>query len=397
LQHSLRDFNEILQRVSITRGENDLLFDAAGDRYIDLLSGGGTTFLGHANPAIVAAVRSQLDRVWTTGQIRTPVYRAAKENVEALFPPEYRVACFYSTGMEANEFALRVARVATGRSGIIGFERAMHGKSLGTASLGWPNPLVALPDQHSLPYLARLGEDEVLAGVERLLATRSIAAVFNEPLAGSGGGYLATPAFARRLAELCKQYGTLLVIDEIFTGLYRTGDVFLHRSLGIEPDILLTGKTMGNGFPVSAVVVRERYPIEGAMLPNSTYSDNALAAAAVVATLHEMSRLDLPAKVAEIERVITGALSAVGELGIALRGKGALWVLEPPPRMSTWSVGQRLLRQRVVASVTAQYIRILPAATISLERLAEACDIVLEAFRQEHEAGGLQGVRPGSD
>ena len=236
-------------------------------------------------------MRSQLDRVWITSTFRTPVYREAKDRVEALFPPGYRVACFYSTGMEAAEFAMRVARVATGRSGIIGFERAMHGKSLGTASLGWPNPLVALSDHHRLPYLAQLGEEEILAGVERLLATRRIAAVFNEPLAGSGGGYLATPAFARGLADLCQQYGTLLVIDEIFTGLYRTGDVFLHRSLGIEPDILLTGKTMGNGFPVSAVVVRESYPIEGAMLPNSTYSDNALAASAVVATLQEMSRL----------------------------------------------------------------------------------------------------------
>src|SRR5439155_1457275 len=193
----------------VTHGANDLLFTEDGKQYIDLLSGSGTVFLGHANPAIAGAVTLQLDALCGTGAVPT------------------------SVGYEA----------------------------------------------------------------------RSAVEEFLEPLLGSRGGYIPLRPFAEQVSSLCAERGSLLIVDEIFTGFFRTGSPFLHRELGLTPDIVLIGKAMGNGFPVSGVVVDRRHPIAGSMLPGSTFAGNPLAASAVLATLREMRAHDMPAKVHRIEEV----------------------------------------------------------------------------------------------
>ncbi|HEY2155728.1 MAG TPA: aminotransferase class III-fold pyridoxal phosphate-dependent enzyme, partial [Isosphaeraceae bacterium] len=126
-----------LPPLRIARAEGDLLFDEEGRSYIDLFSAHGTTWLGHADRDVADAIARQLGRVWVTGGIETDVAAQARALVEGFFPPTHRLAALYSTGMEAAEFALRVARAATGRNGTVGFARSMHGKSLATAYLGW--------------------------------------------------------------------------------------------------------------------------------------------------------------------------------------------------------------------------------------------------------------------
>jgi acetylornithine/succinyldiaminopimelate/putrescine aminotransferase len=366
---------------------NDLLLTEDRKQYIDLLSGSGTVFLGHANPAIARAVKEQLDALWGAGALPTRVGGEARAAVEQFLPPSHGLAVFYSTGMEAVEFALRVARRVTGRKGVVGFNGCMHGKSMAAARLGWPNPLATLPDFHSLPYLPERSEGEILESVRSVLATESIAAVFLEPLLGSRGGYIPSRHFAEQLSSLCAEHGSLLVMDEIFTGFYRTGSLFLHQELGVTPDILLIGKAMGNGFPVSAVVVDRRYPIEGSMLPGSTFAGNPLAASAVVATLREMRANDMPAKVRKIEQTILAGLNDLTGLGIALRGKGALWILELPTSMRAPDVMARILRDGVIVSPTANYIRLLPAATITVEHLTQACGVIRAACQAQSGSG----------
>lgn len=371
---------------AVARGANDILITEDGREYIDLLSGSSTVFLGHANPAIARGIKAQLDVLWNTGAVPTVQGRAVWQTVESFLPPSHRLAVLYSTGMEAVEFALRVARQVTRRKGVVGFAGCMHGKSMATAHLGWSNPLVTLPEFHRLPYLPERTEEAVLEDVRRALATETISAVVLEPLLGSRGGYMPSPGWAQQLAGLCAERGTLLILDEIFTGFYRTGPLFLHQELGINPDILLVGKAMGNGFPVSGVVLDRRLPVEGSMLPGSTYAGNPLAASAVIATLAEMRTMDMPGKVRDIERTIRGALGGLTERGMGLRGKGALWVIDLPPAQSMARVMARILREGVVVSTTANFIRILPAATIVPANLARACDVIYRACKESGSA-----------
>lgn len=377
--YSLYSHDVLPPGFRVDRGVNDLLITAEGRQVIDLLSGSGTVFLGHANPVIARAVKEQLDLLWNTGAVPTRCGNDVWRAVEDLLPPSHRLAVLYSTGMEAVEFALRLARWVTGRKGIIGFQGCMHGKSMAAARLGWPNALATLPDFHSLPYLPDRSEEAILEDVRLTLAGHEIAAVFLEPLLGSRGGHVSSPALVQQLASLCAEHGSLFVMDEIFTGFHRTGTLFLHQQLGVTPDVLLVGKAMGNGFPVSGVVVDRRYPIEGRMLPGSTFAGNPVAAAAVVATLGAMRTMDMARNVTTIEETIRAGLRDLGELGIGLRGKGALWVLELQPAMSASKVMQRILGADVIVSPTANYIRLLPAATIEPEHLVRACEVIRDA------------------
>ena len=363
----------------VGRAANDLLFTEDGREYIDLLGGSGTVLLGHAHPAIAGAIKEQLDKLWCTGVLPARVALDARDAIEYFLPPSQRLAALYSTGMEAVEFALRVARHATGRKAVVGFNGSMHGKSLAAARLGWPNTLASMPDFHSLAYLPEKTEAAILDDVRADLASGSVAAVFLEPLLGSRGGYIPSPAFAGQLAEACVATGTVFVMDEIFTGFYRTGPLFLHQDLGVTPDILLVGKSMGNGFPVSGVAVDRRFAIESKMLPGSTYAGNPLAAAAVVATLHEMRTLPMSEKVAEVEAIIRNSLADLEDSGVALRGKGALWVLEFPRSVNMRGLMSRIIQEGVIPSQTANYIRLLPAATITPAHLSHACDVIRRA------------------
>jgi len=370
------------EHLVVDHALNESVFDPYGSSYIDLFTGCGTTFLGHAHPQILAAVQQQLERVWITGKLPTDAYEQAVRLIEGYFPDSHRLICMYSTGMESAEFALRVARVKTGRRRFIGFERCMHGKSMATACLGWPNDMVNLPDFIRVPFLPTISEEQILDQVKRRLAAEDVAAVFIEPFQGSGGGHIATPEFHQRLAAICAKYGSLLVVDEIFTGFHRTGPAFVYQSLGVTPDIVLFGKALGNGFPISAAVAGDGITISGQMLPSSTYAGNPLAAAAAVATLQQMAAMDMPAKVAEIERTICSELASL-DGQIAVRGRGALWVLEITPPIDVIRVANRIFRGGVLVSPTSRFIRLLPAATISLDRLSEACGVVRDACLQE--------------
>jgi acetylornithine/succinyldiaminopimelate/putrescine aminotransferase len=382
MPHSYYPGDVLPEGFRIARAANDLLFTEDGERYIDLFSGCGTAFLGHVNPAISLKIRGQLDRVWITGAVPTRIGIEAQEEIESFFPRSHRVAGLYSTGMEAAEFALRVSRHFTGRKGVVGFEGCMHGKSLATARLGWPNELVTLPDFQLLPYLPNAGEEQILEQLENALSARSVAAVFLEPLLGSSGGHCVPRSLLQGVASLCVQKGSLLVLDEIFTGFHRTGQAFLHQELGVTPDVVLIGKGIGSGFPVSGVVADRRLTIDGRMLPGSTYAGNPLAAAAVAATLQELKAMRPSEKVAAIEKIVVASLGVLAETGIALRGKGALWVLELPAAIPVSGVVARIVRRGVIVSPTGAYVRLLPAATIETAHLAEACEVVRDVCQR---------------
>ena len=368
--------------LRIASAANDILVDDAGRSYVDLFSSHGATWLGHCNPQVTATVAEQLGRIWLTAGIETPVLGEARRLIESHFPGTHRLAQLSSTGMEAVEFAIRVARGVTGRTGIVGFDRSMHGKSTVTAGLAWDNrDGIDLPFVHRLPFLPRCPEGEILAGLERALAGGDVSSVFIEPVQGCGGGHAASPAFHREVARLCTIHGALLVFDEILTGFHRTGPPFVFSELGFVPDIVLVGKSIGNGFPVSGTLVHERFEIRPTMLPGSTFAGSPLAAAAVVGTLRLASTIDVPAKVAAIDATIRRTLQPVADGGVAMRGRGALWVLEIPPAVDIESLVTDIVGAGVAVGVAGRLIRILPAATIEPHNLENACRVIRDALR----------------
>jgi acetylornithine/succinyldiaminopimelate/putrescine aminotransferase len=366
----------------IVSASNDVLIDDTGHRLIDMFSANGAALLGHAHPAIAAGVRAQLDSVWLTGGLPTPVLDVARTAIEALLPEPLCFGGLYSTGMEAAEFAMRIARVHTGRDHFLGFGQSMHGKSAWTAALGWANA-PASPQIHRLPAWYSVSRGTLLGEVERCLSLQPVAAVFLEPVLGSGGGHVAPAALCADLADLCRRHGSLLVADEILCGLYRSGPLFAFANAGLAPDVVLLGKALGNGFPVSAVALRRDIDITPAMLPGSTYAGNPLAAAAVVATLEQMRLADVQARVAAIERQVESLRAALP--GLPLRGRGALWLFELPGAARAQQVVRALYRRGVFANCAAHYLRWMPAATITPDHLRQACEALVEALEEPME------------
>ncbi|MEM7592589.1 MAG: aminotransferase class III-fold pyridoxal phosphate-dependent enzyme [Cyanobacteria bacterium P01_A01_bin.83] len=367
----------------ITQGKNDLLVTATGQQYIDLFSANGAVWLGHCHPAIVDGVKEQLDNIWLTGALGTPIHDQALQLLSTFFPETHQVSGIYSTGMEAAEFAIRVARASTQRNGLIGFEGCMHGKSLATAYLGWNNrDRLEIPFIYRLPFVSCCQEAEIIEQLEAVLKQRAIAAVLIEPFQASAGGHRASDNFYQTLYRLCQQYQTLLIFDEILTGFYRQGSPFFFSGLGFVPDIILLGKSIGNGFPASAVVVNRQYPIEPKMLPGSTFSNNPLAAAAIVATLKQMKSQDILKKVELIHRLITKSLQDLTGLGVAVHGEGTLWVLELPEDLDVEAIINNIYQRGVIVNHTRNLIRLLPAVTIKLQHLETACGIILDELKK---------------
>jgi acetylornithine/LysW-gamma-L-lysine aminotransferase len=379
------NWQTIKDQIRIVRAENDLLFDERNRELIDLFSGNGCVWLGHANRRINARVARQLDQVWITGGLDTAVRREAVAAIERFIPSSHKIAALYSTGMEASEFAIRMARVISGKPGVVGFEKSMHGKSLATAFLGWDNrDGIVLPQFHRIPYLPTLPEPDILDRLETTLRLHPISLVFVEPLQGTGGGYSASDDFYREVFRLCQQYGALLAFDEILTGFYRTGTTFYFSRLGFSPHLLLLGKAMGNGFPISGVAVDRNYTVSPQMLPGSTYAGNPLAAAAVVATLDELDRVGPLEKVGAIQCTIAEAILPLTQLGLPARGRGAMWIIELPPGSDVQSIALKLYGRGIFASYAGQFLRLLPALTILPQRLSAACSIVQQVLREAY-------------
>lgn len=372
-----------MTRLTLTRADNDLIWDDQDRPYIDLFSGHGATWIGHGHAAVREAVARQMERLWITGGLASGAYDAAEEAIQRWFPRTHAVAALYSTGMEAAEFALRLARVATGRARVLGFEHGMHGKSMATALLGWNNrDGIDAPFIVRLPFGPHCDERHSIDRLTAALAAGDVAAVFVEPLQASGGGYCASDRFCRAVHDASRAYRALLVFDEILTGFHRTGPPFYFSKLGFVPDVILIGKAMGNGFPVSGVVADRTLEVRAEMLPGSTYAGNPLAASAVAATLRAMSELDLPQRVSRIERAVREGLGTAAAAGISLRGRGALWVLELPPGCDAMPVAVRIFEAGVCVGCTGRQIRILPPATITIPHLRQACAIVAAQLRR---------------
>jgi len=308
------------------------LYGADGRRYLDFTAGIGVTSTGHCHPKVVEAVRRQAGEL-IHGQYTTVLHPRLVELTERLGDvlPTGLDALFYaSAGTEAVEAALRLVRHATGRTNVVVFHGSFHGRTVGSLSLTTSKtalraglqPLMGGVFVAPFPYAFRYGWDHetmtrfCLQELDFLLATacapEETAAIFVEPVLGEGGYVPATTAFMEGLRERCDRHGILLVVDEIQTGVGRTGRFWGHQHFGVVPDVLVTAKGLASGLPLSALAA----PLElmSKARPGSqggTYGGNAVACAAALATLDVVESEGLVARAAELGDHLAAALREV--------------------------------------------------------------------------------------
>jgi ornithine--oxo-acid transaminase len=327
--------------VNYVRAEGSYLFDAQGTRYLDLLSGFGVFALGRNHPTVTAALEQVL-RSQLAGLVQFDVPLLAGLLAERLtgYMPWLEKLFFCNSGAEAVEAAIKFSRAATGRRTILYCDHAFHGLTYGALSLCGDEPF---RDRFG-PFVGdcvRIPFDD-LEALERALAGRNVAAFVVEPIQGNGvnlpgGDYL--PAAAR----LCRSHGTLLVADEVQTGMGRTGRFLASEHWGVEPDLVLLAKALSGGFvPVGAVACRRELfdrvfdRMDRAFVHGSTFAKNDLAMAAGLATLTVLEDEQLIARAAEIgPRLIDGLRARLAPFDMVkeVRGKGMMIALQfGPPR-----------------------------------------------------------------
>ena len=282
--------------------ENAELWDADGRRFIDFAGGIGVLNLGHRHPKVVAAIKDQLDKLMHTCQTVIPYgpyVELAKRLCEVTPVRGQPKAMLANSGAEALENAVKVARAATGRGGIITFGGSFHGRTFMTLSmtgkvLPYKNDFGAMPgDVFRAPFPNEyygVSEQDALDALKMVFKTEipahRVAAIVIEPVQGEGGFYRAPDSFLKKLRELCDEHGILLVVDEVQSGFARTGKLFAMEHSGVEPDVVTMAKSLADGMPLSAVVGRAE--VMDASGPNSlggTYTGNPVACAAALAVL----------------------------------------------------------------------------------------------------------------
>lgn len=296
-----------LLAVYIDRARNAEIWDVEGRRYIDFASGIAVLNTGHVHPEVAAAISTQLDR-FIHGCFQVTPYESyveLAERLNALAPGKTpKKTIFLSTGAEAVENAIKIARFHTQRSAVIAFSGGFHGRTLACISLtGKVQPYKAgfgpmLPEVFHLPYpMAYHGvsSEQALAALEQLFKASvdpaRVAAIIIEPVVGEGGFYVAPPEFLRALRARCDQLGILLIADEIQTGFCRTGRMFAIEHAGVEPDLMTVAKSLAGGVPLSAVIGKAHImdsPPAGGL--GGTYAGAPLGCAAALAVLEVLQR-----------------------------------------------------------------------------------------------------------
>jgi 4-aminobutyrate aminotransferase/4-aminobutyrate aminotransferase/(S)-3-amino-2-methylpropionate transaminase len=287
---------------AIVRGEGAFLFDSEGRRYLDCYSGVSVTSAGHCNPEITEAAIAQLRLLQhtTTIYLTEPILDLARALAE-IAPPPLRRSFFCASGSEANEGALLLAALATGRKECVYLTGGLHGRTKWAMSVTgldmWrtdPDPLVTA---HAIPGPR---DPDSLPALERLLKGGAVAAVIAEPVQGNGGIVVPPDGYWPELRRLCTRYGTLLIADEIQTAWNRTGRWFAAGHWGAVPDIMTLAKGLGNGLPIAAFMTSDEIAAKYTRPAGATFGGNPVSCRAALATLAFHEKHDLGRRSAEL-------------------------------------------------------------------------------------------------
>jgi 4-aminobutyrate aminotransferase/(S)-3-amino-2-methylpropionate transaminase len=398
--------------VYVVRAGGGILVDADGNQLIDFGSGIAVTSVGNAAPRVVAAVQDQVADFTHSCFMITPYeeYVAVCEKLNALTPGQFeKRSALFNSGAEAVENAVKIARSYTGRSAIIAFDHAYHGRTNLTMSLTAKNmpykhrfgPFageiyrtpMAYPFRWPTEHCADEAVAEFVDTVHTQVGEANTAAVILEPIQGEGGFVVPAPGFVRRIADWCRNHDILFIADEIQTGFCRTGDWFACTHEDAEPDLIATAKGIAGGLPLAGVTGRaeimDAVHVGGL---GGTYGGNPVACAAALAALETMAADDLVGAARRIESIMKPRLQALVDKYDAVgdvRGRGAMLAIElvgpgkVPDPVLTAEVSSACHREGLVTLTAGTYgnvLRFLPPLVIGEALLTEGLDILDAAF-----------------
>ena len=366
--------------LAIVRGDGATVWDSDGNEYIDCVGGQGSANLGHGNAAVADAIARQARTLASSTELFYNDRRAELYDVLArILPAELDRVFLCNSGAEAVEGALKFARMATRRKGVVATMRGFHGKTMGALAATWG------PE-----YREALGGDALFPGATHIPFNRpealeaaigpDTAAFVLELVQGEGGVRPADPAFVREAARVCRDRGALLVLDEVQTGFCRTGTMFALERYGIVPDILCLAKSIAGGVPMGLVAFSRRVGDLPKRSHSSTFGGSPLACAAAVAAIGEMERLDLASRARDRgEQLMDGLRGLESPKVREVRGLGLLCGIELRENAGPTIRG---LQERGVLALGAgpTVVRYLPPLVIDARQVARVIAATADAL-----------------
>jgi acetylornithine aminotransferase len=349
-----------LINIEPVKGEGCFVFDAEGNKYLDLYGGHAVISIGHCHPYYVKKVSDQLAKLgfYSNSVIISLQTELAEKLGRVSGYPDYSLF-LVNSGAEANENALKLASFHNGKSRVISFKGAFHGRTAGAVAVT-DNPSISAPvNKVSNVTFVELNNIEA---VEAELKKGDVCAVIIEGIQGVAGINCPTDEFLNQLSAACKKYEAVLILDEIQSGYGRSGKFFAHQYSGITPDLITVAKGMGNGFPIGGVLVNPKFKAKHGML-GTTFGGNHLACAAAIAVLDIIEQDKLVNNAYEVGNYFIEKLSKFE--GIKLRGRGLMLGLEFPFAIS--ELRSLLIKDEKVFTGTAtakNVLRILPPLSI---------------------------------
>ncbi|MRX49049.1 4-aminobutyrate--2-oxoglutarate transaminase [Paracoccus sp. S-4012] len=413
-------------QIYAERAENAEIWDRDGKRWIDFAAGIAVVNTGHRHPKVMAAVKAQLDRFTHTCHQVVPYesYVALAERLNRLVPGDFeKKTIFATTGAEAVENAVKVARHYTGRPGVVAFTGAFHGRTfMGMTLTGKVQPYKAgfgamMPDVWHLPFpndLLGVSQEDATRALDKLFKAdidpKRVAAIIVEPVQGEGGFYEVPAGFMRKVREICDEHGMLLIADEVQTGFARTGKLFAMEHHGVAADITCMAKGLGGGLPISAVTGRAEVmdsPDPGGL--GGTYNGNPLGVAAAHAVLDVIEEEGLNERAVRLgqrlKQRLAGLRDEVPEI-VDIRGPGFMNAVEfnvagsdrPNPEMTN-RVREEALKRGLILLTCGVYgnvIRFLAPLTIPDDVFDEALGILEESVKAARGGGSGDAAKDGN-
>ena len=361
------------------RGEGVWIYTNAGDRYLDLYGGHAVAGTGHSHPRIVAALRDQAGKLLFYSNLVYSEARArAAEKLATIAPASLSKVFFCNSGTEANENAMRMARMATGRDNVITFLGGFHGRTADAISATFLGKYRELGKPNVPGHIAaEFGDLDAV----RKLADESVAAIMLEPIQSMAGVRMAAPNYYRGLRELCDERGIILIYDEVQTGIGRTGEWFFAGSeagAGVVPDIITLAKALGSGIPVGACLVSEK--IATHIKENdlgTTFGGGMMAMAAVTATLEAIEKDRMLANVKTVEGHLRASLASVPGV-LEVSGQGFLLGLRFVQKAA--EIHKSLLERQIITGTSSDphVLRLLPPLCLQKDEV----DLFVEALHE---------------
>ncbi len=362
-----------LYDIEPVRAQGSYLWDADGTRYLDLYGGHAVISVGHTHPRYVQALTDQLHKIsFYSNSVRIPLQQELADKLGALSDhPDYALF-LCNSGAEANENAFKVASFHNGRTQVVAFTKAFHGRTAGAVA-ATDNRSIVAPINYSqhVQFLPFNDVDAALAGINA-----DTCAVIIEGIQGVGGIHVATDAFLRVLRQRCNETGAVLILDGVQCGYGRSGRFFSHQFSGIDADIISMAKGMGNGFPIGGILISPKFTASYGLL-GTTFGGNHLACTAAIAVLDIMDDEGLIDNATRMGDYLMDGIRQIGGYK-ELRGRGLMIGIEYDFPVDSLRKSLLFTHKQFTGVAGKNTIRLLPSLAIGVEE----CDLFLEALNR---------------